>query len=596
MTYRYDTYGPVKLVVRGVRLLDYSPGGPDFQPALFDPANLGCGYDTHADDSSGRDIGGGDEVHGEAGDDTIYTGCGDDVVFGDGQDDDVVLGWGDDWASGGSGQDAILGDDGRILTSRNAATGVTTAGVACSGPGTAAAPCWAEPLFGILALLATDPDPKVTHGNVLSENIYTPGHVQEATINKAGELAKAFDITPFDWRPNGAGADDPLFDANRADDVIFGGLGDDFLHGAVGDDAILGAEALTDGYAQRYAISSPGSPLIGAVRSDWSRPYNSGDMLAFGNDDDSWHDQQAEPRRVRALRRVRPAPRDLAERRRHEGHDRRQRPELVLELRLDRRLDVPRRRRPRRASPYPLTRNDGRDLIFGDQGNDWLVGGTGRDDLWGGWGTDLLHADDLLGSTDGGTADNAPDTSPNYEDRAYAGAGYDILIGNTGGDRLIDWVGEFNSYIVPFAPFGIDTVSRQRPPGLDEFLYALSRADGADPTRWTRHDLRPVVPAAQRRAVRRARPGHAEGPRPVAGADRRPDRSAARQHPRRQARRPELGRLQRRRLRHVPRRQRRVERHAGLARTSRRRRSAATRRRSSTSTTTCRSTTRSRRR
>ena len=51
------------------------------------------------------------------------------------------------------------------------------------------------------------------------------------------------------------------------------------------------------------------------------------------------------------------------------------------------------------------------DLIFGDQGNDWLVGGTGRDDLWGGWGTDLLQADDFLGTTDGGTADNAPDTS-----------------------------------------------------------------------------------------------------------------------------------------------------------------------------------------
>ena len=44
-----------------------------------------------------------------------------------------------------------------------------------------------------------------------------------------------------------------------------------------------------------------------------------------------------------------------------------------------------------------------------------------------------------------------------------AAPGCDILIGNTGGDRLIDWVGEFNSYIVPFAPFGIATVSRQVP-------------------------------------------------------------------------------------------------------------------------------------
>jgi hypothetical protein len=29
-----------------------------------------------------------------------------------------------------------------------------------------------------------------------------------------------------------------------------------------------------------------------------------------------------------------------------------------------------------------------------------------------------------------------------------------VLIGNTGGDRLIDWVGEYNSYLVPYAPFG----------------------------------------------------------------------------------------------------------------------------------------------
>ena len=72
-----------------------------------------------------------------------------------------------------------------------------------------------------------------------------------------------------------------------------------------------------------------------------------------------------------------------------------------------------------------------------------------------------------------------PDTHPLYADRVYGGAGLDVLIANTGADRLIDWVGEFNSYIVPFAPFGIDTVSRQVPPWLYEFLYALSASQGA---------------------------------------------------------------------------------------------------------------------
>ncbi|MGZ4388225.1 MAG: Calx-beta domain-containing protein, partial [Gaiellaceae bacterium] len=49
--------------------------------------------------------------------------------------------------------------------------------------------------------------------------------------------------------------------------------------------------------------------------------------------------------------------------------------------------------------------------------------------------------------------------------------------------RLIDWAGEFNSYLVPFAPFGLGTVSRTLQPQLAQFLYQLSASDGADPTR-----------------------------------------------------------------------------------------------------------------
>ena len=103
--------------------------------------------------------------------------------------------------------------------------------------------------------------------------------------------------------------------------------------------------------------------------------------------------------------------------------------------------------------------SDGNDAIFGDLGNDWLVGGTGQDQLFGGWGNDLMNA---RRRPDAPTAalNTTPDTHPSYEDRAYGGAGRDVLIGNTGGDRLIDWVGEFNRYLVPFAPFGLGTVSR----------------------------------------------------------------------------------------------------------------------------------------
>src|SRR5262249_15122127 len=138
---------------------------------------------------------------------------------------------------------------------------------------------------------------------------------------------------------------------------------------------------------------------------------------------------------------------------------------------------------------------DGNDKLFGDLGNDWSVGGTGNDQVYAGWGNDLSNIDDVHTAAGQGvfgdgkprkiqpSPNDTPDTHPTYEDRVYGGAGLDVLIGNTGGDRLIDWVGEFNSYLVPFAPFGIATVSRQVDPFLPEFLYALSFSEGVDPTR-----------------------------------------------------------------------------------------------------------------
>jgi len=124
---------------------------------------------------------------------------------------------------------------------------------------------------------------------------------------------------------------------------------------------------------------------------------------------------------------------------------------------------------------------DGDDVIFGDLGNDWLVGGTGRDHMYGGRGCDLLNADDDLDTAGG--ANNEPNGSEtSYEDFAYGGAGPDVLIANIIGDRLIDWVGDFNTYVLPYTSFGANTISRNLKSKLFEFLYDLSRADGADRT------------------------------------------------------------------------------------------------------------------
>ena len=212
--------------------------------------------------------------------------------------------------------------------------------------------------------------------------------------------------------------------------------------------------------------------------------------------------------------------------------------------------------------PKRYRQSDGDDVIFGDLGNDWIVGGTGRDHIYGGFGNDLMNADDVLGTVNPSPpnsnpgqlplhgTDESPDTHPVYEDRVFGGAGLDILIGNTKGDRLIDWVGEFNSYIVPFAPFGIATVSRQVPPHLYDFLYAQAFGDGVDVTRFTdtgEFEPQPEILARDDHAGRhrwRDGPRDPAGSRLLAGSDRRPDRPAGRQRPRRTTRRLAHRRLQ----------------------------------------------------
>ena len=366
------------------------------------------------------DIGGADEIHGESGDDFIYGMVGGDLLFGEGQDDDLIGGYGHDWISGGAGDDGVLGDDGRIFTSRNDTL--------------------AETLYGIAGFSSDE----------LNQLIRTPGSIQQAIINVEGRLKKTVDLTPFNLTPvddsNGnTQADNPHDNPDNADDIIYGGLGSDFVHGGAGDDAMSGAEALPEYYAA---------------------PANAGNVLRWGEDrtgEFAAYDEYDPRRRVRvdANGTFTTDP---------EGR------EFLLNF------DAQDTGAPDDAGKP----TDGDDVMFGDLGNDWIVGGTGRDHLYGGWGDDLLNADDDHDSTIDSAdprANDIPDTHVSYEDIAYGGAGRDILIGNTGGDRLIDWAGEFNSYLVPFAPFGAFTITRAPQPHLFEYLYDLSEGDGADPTR-----------------------------------------------------------------------------------------------------------------
>jgi Ca2+-binding RTX toxin-like protein len=490
VTFNYDNYaGGVRIIVRAMEQLDYHLGGADYNGGTYNAD--GQAHVTGAD----LDNGAADFMHGEAGDDFMFGMTGSDLMFGDGQDDDLVGGYGNDWMSGGTGQDGMLGDDGLIYTSRNSTIG--------------------EPLNSIAGLLANDPSAKYSHGNVLDELISTPGDIQIAVINVTGALKKTADLVPFSYDPTWLGLDDEFPDDASftpfADDLIFGGLGSDFLHGGSGDDGVSGAEALEAAYIPTFdldgnltGVLNLGYDAVGLTDGPWVflgistyGTNNPGDALAFNPVDlDGQHlnnryragefflYDEYDPRRKIMLT---PAGELYKNTGGTLGVDFF---EFVLNFRESEGIVRPAGTVPKstgqQAENYPQVNDDGKDAIFGDNGNDWLVGGTGRDDIYGGWGNDMLNADDKHSITDDGTKTGTfSDTHPTYEDRAYGGAGRDVLIGNTGGDRLIDWVGEYNSYLVPYAPFGQASVSRTLQPFLPEFLYALSAGDGADFTRYT---------------------------------------------------------------------------------------------------------------
>ena len=210
-----ESYGPLRIVPRGVRLLDYTAGGPSFRPDLFGGSLVaGCGWDA----------GGADEAHGESGDDVVYGGCGNDALFGDAEDDDLIGGWGHDFLIG-----------------------------------------WHRHRRPARRRRPHPHEPQQQHVRRVAARRRRAGARRDRPrpdraarragrrrSTEAGALKKTAVLEPFNPQPGlAAGAPgDPGFDATHADDVLFGGLGGDFLHGGSGNDAISGAEALEESYAQ----------------------------------------------------------------------------------------------------------------------------------------------------------------------------------------------------------------------------------------------------------------------------------------------------------------------------------------------------------
>ncbi|OUR78342.1 hypothetical protein A9Q83_08220 [Alphaproteobacteria bacterium 46_93_T64] len=441
------------------------------RPVIARPVLLrDYGYAPAFDNSTGEfsmlfsstSIGKGDLMFGEGGDDFMHGMVGDDVLFGNAENDAMHGEIGNDVLFGGAGEDGMLGDDGLLLTSRNTEKANNNDDEL------------SEPLYGIEKLEDVDLD------------ISTPGQLQRATINMDGVLKYTVDLLAFRTATTAA---DQLFN-----DIMFGGWGKDSMHAGDGDDAVSGAEALPfyysgDGDAAPFdsvndvlkQIQNADNVSGVSVQDDpfWYdyALYNPGEILRYEGrgGDGEFADEFAlydsyEPREkilVDPATGERVAIEDLS------GD------EIDFLLNFDA-TEGPEDTLFPDPDELVTLYTDGDDKLFGDLGNDWIVGGTGRDHMFGGRGDDMLNMDDDH-DTNGGLNDD-PDAYQSYSDIAYDGAGRDVMILNTGADRAIGWVGEFNSYIVPFSPFGAFHISRNLQPHLQDYLYDLSESDGADPT------------------------------------------------------------------------------------------------------------------
>jgi Ca2+-binding RTX toxin-like protein len=499
-------------------------------------------YDHAGGDAANVGRFGADNMAGGGGDDLVFGQLGNDTLQGDSSTAEVVSATdpsanvptdGNDYVEGNGGNDLIFGNGGQddLIGGSSSHFGFAA---------TADRPDGADTIFGGSGMRAaindagdgstaghaTDADVIVgDNGNIdRLVNSAATAFLQFAydTYGAAKIIPRAVDLLDYtpgvnpgtdvgaadvihgeagDDSVHGGAGDDKLYGDGQDDDLV-GGSGNDWVSGGTGDDGALGddgklftsrngtAEPLYGIAATTQQLLVTNGSIYQAVLNQTGRLKKTADLEPFslgGNDtvygglgNDSLHGGGG----VDALSGAEALEGFYAN------------PSLTPVLTFNNttgRFDLLNTNAPMaKVNGHPLNFlafngttpiDDGQDVLLGDEGADWLVGGTNADHLYGGTGNDVLNADDNL-ETSGG-ANNVADTSPLFSntDIAYGGGGRDALIGNSTNDRLTDWVGEFNSYSVPFSQFGNYAVARQILPGLVDFLLKLSASDGADLSR-----------------------------------------------------------------------------------------------------------------
>ncbi len=483
----------------------------------------------------GADQGSGDTIFAGDGDDQVFGLAGNDVIFGDGQDDDLVGGDGADLLYGGTGVDGIAGDNGRFSTSRNGVseplvglavprseetleiTGYNSGALehidgrltkdfvasafseggadilfgglgddflhggagddAISGAEALAAfydaglqlgddPLQFDAATGLFASFdANDPLAKISNfllnfeatvGSVAAEVTLGTGDVNATILDGAQgdiviDLNQPISLPPgtysatqfnYQWNvngPHGSGSVRPL---------VVTASGTNFTPLAIG--ATINNNRTVTGFQSSSFAGSNSFTLTAQTTVYAGFAWDGQTNIAYANSSNTSVFQI------------------------YDGFDA---PTIggmlsgTKSSTLTRSYDFS-------VNITPAIIEDGKDRIFGDDGNDWIVGGTGDDRMFGGNGNDLLNADDDL-DTNGGANDTLENARVGHADFAFGGGGQDILIANTGADRLIDWRGAYNAFVAPFV-IASPTLIRDYSSDAARFLFDLGRTSGAD--------------------------------------------------------------------------------------------------------------------
>jgi Ca2+-binding RTX toxin-like protein len=499
LTYGFDTYAtPLRIVVRGVRLHDYSPFGDDFYVSNNPTSPAAYAVVTN-DPRRNTNIGKGDRLWGESGDDEVHGETGADTIFG-GADDDRLHGEsGGDWFSGGTGTDGIVGDDGLLLTSRGG---------------------YAEPLHDMAATTQVTINPDVT--------VTADAHI---TVNITFAIIYTADLEPF-------------FVGNH--DIAYGGLGNDFIHGGAGDDALSGAEALPF-----YYDDGRHDPL--GVLDRLAAHYTPGNVLGYDPATTLFrYYSQTDPWRKLVLRNPNGTPLMI------DG----KMVDFLLNFESQQTFDATTPAPVVDDGRDAIFGDVGNDWMVGGTNQDHVYGGYGDDllqlddnlestkitisvtyaslcalthsfsSLSDKATTACVYLDDarkeeLKGDTtakqgklreytdfvlqevansssftvdESATltrlaqalwprdelANNIPDprgTGPTYADVGFGGAGRDVHILNTIQDRVYDWKSEYNTFVIPWGGDNVPGLTDAHNEKVEQFLYDLALSDGADPTR-----------------------------------------------------------------------------------------------------------------